>query len=82
MIGCSIYKLYYEEAERGDAFSQYRIGWCYKNGEGVQKDMTKAVEWYHKAVENADNGQGDETLRKQLQELKNISVSVNETGSL
>ena len=38
-------------AEQGDADAQYNLGWCYANGEGVEKDFTQAVAWWHKAAE-------------------------------
>ena len=30
----------------------FDVGFCYENGQGVAKDMTKAFEWYLKAAEN------------------------------
>ena len=38
-------------AESGDALAQGIIGWMYDTGHGVEKDETKAVEWYRKAAE-------------------------------
>src|SRR5229473_6088037 len=39
------------KAEAGDADSEYRLGLCYYNGEGVAKDFSEAVKWYRKAAE-------------------------------
>ena len=39
------------KAEAGDADSEYRLGLFYYNGEGVAKDFSEAVKWYHKAAE-------------------------------
>jgi hypothetical protein len=39
------------KAEAGDADSEYRLGLCYYNGEGVDKDFSEAVKWYRKAAE-------------------------------
>ena len=38
-------------AEQGHADAQYDLGCCYYNGEGVPRDMAKAVEWFRKAAE-------------------------------
>ncbi len=31
--------------------SQYNLGWCYDNGQGVTQDREQAVYWYQKAAE-------------------------------
>lgn len=38
-------------AEQGSLRAQFYLGWCYKYGEGVKKDLAKAVEWLTKAAE-------------------------------
>lgn len=38
-------------AEQGSLRAQFYLGWCYKYGEGVKKDIAKAVEWLTKAAE-------------------------------
>ena len=45
-----------KRAERGEAKAQLSLGTIYYNGEGVTKDVAKAVDWYQKAAEqgNAD----------------------------
>ena len=47
-----------------NAKAQYYLGVCYENGEGVEKDMAKAIEWYRKAAE-----QKQSDAIKRLQEL-------------
>ena len=37
-------KWYRKAAEQGDANAQNRFGYCYEYGEGVAKDLAKAVE--------------------------------------
>ncbi len=37
-------------AEHGYASAQFFLGLCYEFGEGVEKDLVKAVEWYSKAT--------------------------------
>jgi len=44
-------EMYRKAAVNGDAKAQYNLGLCYYNGNGVNKDMEKAVEWYLKAAE-------------------------------
>ena len=43
-------------AEQNDADAQFRLGTCYYNGIGVEKDVVEAVKWWRKAAEqnNAD----------------------------
>ena len=37
-------------AERGDADDQYKVGLCYAEGKGVEKDLLEARIWYGKAA--------------------------------
>lgn len=37
-------------AEQGDVVAQYNLGWCYRRGEGVEKNNEEAVKWYRKAA--------------------------------
>ena len=37
-------------AESGHREAQFRLGYLYRNGFGVEKDFTKAVSWYRKAA--------------------------------
>lgn len=43
-----------EVAQSDDAVSQLALGLCYALGEGVPKDLTKAMEWYTKAAEQGN----------------------------
>ena len=54
---------YAKAAEQGHAKSQYELGKCYKNGEGVAKDRAKAVELFTKAA-NQDNADAQLALGK------------------
>ena len=45
------YRAFLKAAERGDAYAQYNLGVCLKNGEGVARDAAQAVVWYRKAAE-------------------------------
>ena len=38
-------------AGKGDAVSQFTLGWAYATGNGVQTDPEESVEWYRKAAE-------------------------------
>ena len=44
-------KSYRKAAEQGYAREQYALGWCYANGNGVEKNYSEAVKWYRKAAE-------------------------------
>jgi len=39
------------KAGKGDAVSQFTLGWAYATGNGVQTDPEESVEWYRKAAE-------------------------------
>lgn len=43
-----------QRAEQGDAAAQARLGYAYMRGEGVEKDMARAVVWWQKAAEQGD----------------------------
>ena len=38
-------------AEKGDPESQYNLGVCYEDGDGVPRDAQEAVKWYRKAAD-------------------------------
>jgi len=39
-------------AEQRDAYAQYRMGYSYANGDGVEKNLVESLKWYRKAAEN------------------------------
>lgn len=39
-------------AVKGNYEAQINLGWCYKEGVGVEQDLGKAEEWYAKATDN------------------------------
>ena len=41
-----------KRALKGDAFSQFNTGYCYAKGDAVEKDYSKALYWYKRAVNN------------------------------
>ena len=43
-----------EAAEKGNAEAQFNLGLCYENGEGIQKDLQAAVNWYRQAAEKGN----------------------------
>lgn len=45
---------YRKAAEQGDAEAQFNLGNAYDTGEGVPKDLGKAIEWYRKAAEQGN----------------------------
>ena len=43
-------------AELGDTDSMLCLGAMYECGEGVAKNLLKAMEWYKKALDNGEHG--------------------------
>ena len=43
-----------ELAEQGDSYAQWWLGLCYYDGNGVNQDYSKAVEWYRKSAEQGE----------------------------
>lgn len=43
-------------AEQGDADAQYKLGKCYKHGDGVDVNRKESAKWFRMA---AENGHGD-----------------------
>ena len=39
-----------KEAEQGDAKAQFNLGWHFHIGEGVEKNLEKAVYWYERSA--------------------------------
>jgi len=46
--------LYIEAAEQGNAEAQYNLGKIYLDGDNIEKDATKAVEWFKKSAEQGN----------------------------
>ena len=42
-------RLYRLAAEKGSLEAKFRLGWCYANGAGVEKDEEKALKYYNEA---------------------------------
>jgi hypothetical protein len=56
-----------QKAEQGDAESQLKLGFCYRNGISVPKDEEQAVSWYRKSAD-----QGDAAAKKELARLSPV----------
>ena len=42
-------RLYRMAAEKGSLEAKFRLGWCYANGIGVEKDEEQALKYYNEA---------------------------------
>lgn len=51
-------------AKQGFAIAQHNLAVCYEKGQGVEKDINKAIEWYKKAAQ-----QGFESAKERFDEL-------------
>ncbi len=49
-------RYYRKAAEKGEAFAQFNLGYCYRHGIGVEKDENEAVLWYRLAAEQGQVG--------------------------
>ena len=56
---------YLKAAKQGNFLAQYNLGSCYRNGDGVEKNLQLAEEWYRKAADN-----GLELAKVALENLK------------
>lgn len=45
------FRMFESLAEEGDEYGSYWTGWCFHNGDGVEKDYEKAFYWYLKSAE-------------------------------
>lgn len=48
-------ELYYESAEKGNAYSQLQLGRMFLLGAGVERDFKAALEWYQKSAEQGNS---------------------------
>ena len=39
------------QAESGDAYAQFQLGWVYAEGTGVEKNFTEALYWWRQAAD-------------------------------
>ena len=56
-------ELLFEQANNGDAMSQYKLGRAYESGDGVEKNLATARMWYQKS---ADNGYKNAEVKLRL----------------
>ena len=47
-------KYYKLAAKKGHSKAQVNLGYCYKQGEGVEKSISEAIKWYKKAAESGN----------------------------
>lgn len=57
-----------QAAGMGETFAQYELGRAYENGDGIPKDMRKAIAWYNRSKKNAR--WGDTKAEDRLAELR------------
>jgi TPR repeat protein len=64
-------ELYKIAAEKGNGCAQNNLGLLYKNGDGVEKDLEKAVYWFDQAVKN-----GNEVAQYNLGQCYRLGIGV------
>jgi len=69
---------YYEmAADKGDTEAQMKLGWLYEKGEGVAKDIAKAMGWYGKAAEAGEPAAQYNLGLLQLNDAKTLPSGLN-----
>ena len=48
------YSLFEKEANNGNSYAEFSLGFLYENGEGVEQNFTIAAEWYLKAAKKGN----------------------------
>ena len=61
-----------KKAEQGDAVAQLQLGLAYYNGDGINKNYSKAYYWFLKAIE-----QGNNDAQNYLGDLMKIHVLID-----
>ncbi|KAL0241133.1 hypothetical protein GEMRC1_006368 [Eukaryota sp. GEM-RC1] len=54
-ITLKLYTGFQKAADLDDSDAMANLAFCYKNGEGIEKDHSKAVYWFHKAADLDDS---------------------------
>ena len=44
------FRIYKAQAEQGDSYAQYSLGFMHAKGQGVKQDYWEALKWYQKAA--------------------------------
>lgn len=44
------YEIWKDLADKGDASAQFKMGYLYRNGRGIEINKAKAIEWYRKSA--------------------------------
>ena len=80
-------ELYRKAAKLGGSLAQFFLGFCYENGQGVEKDVEEAFKWYLIAAENGDESAKNwvdglvclwRTLHKRLDDVSNLFFDRNQ----
>ena len=69
------YKLFMEAASRGYAPAANNVGWCYREGQGVKKNVALAAQWFRKGAEGGD-GWGQFNYGKALMDGEGVKRDV------
>ena len=59
------FELYQKAANLGNGNAQYNLALIYESGNGIEKNIDKAIYWYEKSAK-----QGHQNSQKQLEKLK------------
>lgn len=68
------YKCYQIAAEKGNDEAQYKLGFCYENGQGVAQDKVEATKWYQKAAD-----QGNIDAKRKIENLRPDTIETPPT---
>jgi TPR repeat protein len=67
------------KAEKGNAESQYMVGFCYELGSGVKKDYVEAYAWFNLAAKTYDRAAMDrDDLGKSMSPQQFVDAKAHE----
>ena len=68
-----VFMLFEKAADQGHVDAQYKLGWMYYHGCGVEKDPSQEIKWYEKAAQ-----QGHVNAQYELGRLYYLGQSVDQ----
>ncbi len=71
------FELFTKAANQNNSEAQFLLALCYQNGLGTKQDITTALNWYHKAIQN---GLDAPNIASNASDKQNQHIAKNEPG--